>query len=1031
MKIRICNLSKGISFIFSWIFSLCIFAQNVTIKGIVTDNQSNPLPGVTITITGTTKGVITDNEGFYSIEARPTDRLQFSFVGFEVQIIDINDQTTRNIVLEEKIDELEEVTIVAFGKQKKESVISSITAVNTKDLKVPSSNLTTSFAGRIAGMISYQRSGEPGSDDAEFFIRGITTFGSGKSNPLILIDGVESEQNQLSRMTPDNIASFSVMKDATATALYGARGANGVILVTTKQGIEGKTRVSLRSEFSLSTPTEMVKIADPITFMELQNEATRTRNPLIAVPFSLNKIYNTAQGNEPLMYPAIDWHDYLIKDHTINQRHNITISGGGPIARYFIGGEFTRDEGIFKENSLNNFNNNSLVERFNLFSNVNMNITKSTLVTIRFSAQFDETKGPVAGGDQMFYNARNASPVLFHPYYEPDEDTKFLKHILFGNAGETGNYLNPYAELVKGYRQSSYSIMSAQVELNQGLDFLAPGLSARGMMNFKRASSYSFGRSTGPFWYKYTKDASSGKGMLVSLNKNGRDFLSFDEGGKYVNSQIYGEAAIQYNQNFKDKHNIGGLLVTTISEFINGNAGSLLTSLPRRNIGIAGRLSYDYGSRYFIEGNFGYNGSERFAKSNRWGFFPSIGLGWIVSNEQFWHWGTIEKLKFKGTYGLVGNDQIGNVSDRFFYISQVSIGDAPGYTFGSEWREYIPGDNISRYGDDNITWEVAHKMNAGIELNLWGELEIQADYFHELRSKILQYRSYIPETMGLQTIPSSNIGEAEGYGTEIQIDFNHSFHKDFWLSTRGTFTYATSKYKKYEEPDYSQTMPWLQRTGQKLSQVYGYVAERLFVDEEEVKNSPIQFGKYMAGDIKYRDINNDGRITEQDIVPIGYPSVPEIIYGFGASMGYRNFDFSFFVQGSARSSFIVEPGPLQPFINGTRAIVQFIADNHWSEDNRNSYAFWPRLSTNQIENNTKASTWWLRDGSFLRLKTVELGYSIPERIINKVDLSRARVYLNGNNLTVLSAFKLWDPERSTALGYPLQRVINLGINVEF
>lgn len=1020
--------------------------QTKRISGVViAGDDKSPLPGATVTIKNSTKGVATDLDGKFSMEDVSEDAfIIVAFIGYDQQVIPVAGKTTFNVELLPKANELDEVAVVAFAKQKKESIVASVTAVDVKDLKVPSSNLTTSFAGRIAGLISYQRSGEPGADDAEFFIRGITTFGTGKANPLILIDGVESTQSQLARLTADNIASFSVMKDANATALYGARGANGVILVNTKEGKEGKTQVSFRAELSLSSPTKMVDVADPVTFMKLQNEATRTRNPLAPLPFSQEKIYNTERGLDPIMYPAVDWDDYLLKNTTLNQRYNFTVSGGGRAARYFVGGAYTRDEGIFKENSQNNFHNNSIVNRYNLFSNVNMNLTETTEAIIRLSGTFDESSGPLKGGDEMFANTRNATPVLFLPYYEPDEKTKYLNHILFGNAGSTGTYLNPYAELVRGYKQSSYSVMSAQLELKQKFDMLTEGLSARAMFNIKRTSSYTFGRSMKPYWYKYVKDPSTGEGMLQALNTDGEEFLSFEPYPKEVLAQMYLEAAVQYSRKFADKHNVGALLVYTMNEFVNGNAENtggnrLLASLPSRNIGLAGRVSYDYDSRYFIEGNFGYNGSERFSKSQRWGFFPSVGAGWIVSNEAFWNDNVkkvLEKLKLKATYGLVGNDQIGDINDRFFYISQVNINSAsnpvPGYTFGSQWGEYIPGVNIVRYADPNITWEVSRKLNLGVEVNLFGKLEIQADYFHELRSKILQYRSYIPPTMGLQTIPTANIGKAKGSGMEVSVDYSHAFNKDFWINARGNFTYSVARYEKYEEPDYSTTTPWKQRTGQKLAQMYGLVAERLFVDDEEVKNSPVQtFGDYMAGDIKYKDINNDGKINDLDMVPIGYPTLPEIIYGFGATVGYKNFDVSFFMQGSGRSSFLIDASATQPFVDGTRAILQEYADDHWSEDNRNSYALWPRLSTTALANNTQPSTWWLRDGSFLRLKTVEIGYSLPDKVTRLMCMSRFRVYVTGDNLAVFSPFKMWDPEKSDGLGYPLQRVVNIGLNVEF
>jgi TonB-linked SusC/RagA family outer membrane protein len=470
-------------------------------------------------------------------------------------------------------------------------------------------------------------------------------------------------------------------------------------------------------------------------------------------------------------------------------------------------------------------------------------------------------------------------------------------------------------------------------------------------------------------------------------------------------------------------------------------------SLPHRNLGLAGRLTYNYDSRYFVEANFGYNGSERFHSSQRWGFFPSAGVGYILTNEKFMepYLQTLSKVKLKATYGLVGNDQIGRDEDRFYYMSQLTMSDGGrGYSVGDEYGYHRDGISIQRYADPDITWEISRKSNYGIELNFWNSLEVQVDYFNERRTNILQERSSIPTTMGLQVTPRANIGEATGSGFEASVDYSKSFTKDIWALVRGNFTYAASKYHVYEEPDYwAAGAPWRSHVGRKLSQTYGYIAERLFIDEEEVANSPTQtFGEYGAGDIKYKDINGDMRIDENDQVPIGFPTTPEIIYGFGISGGYKNFDFSVFLQGSARSSFWISPSNTAPFVKDTReslnafntnrAMLQYYADSHWTEDDRNVYALWPRLSESPIPNNQVTSTWFMRDGSFLRLKTAEIGYTLPSQWVQRIHFSSARFYVSGNNLAVLSAFKMWDPEMGdNGLAYPLQRVINFGVNVEF
>jgi TonB-linked SusC/RagA family outer membrane protein len=1029
-----------------------ITAQSGTrnITGVIIDTNGEPLPGATVQIKGTTKGVITGGDGKFSGLTVGNDNiLVVMYIGMTTKEVTVAGKTDFTIVLEDASVALDEVQVVAFSTQKKESVIASVSTVKPSELKVPSSNLTTAFAGRIAGLISYQRTGEPGQDNAQFFIRGVTTFGTGKKDPLILIDGVEMTSEDLSRLSVDDMSSFSIMKDANATALYGARGANGVILVTTKEGREGKVKVQLRMEGSLSTPTQKMDYADPVTYMRLYNEAVRTRDPLAPLPYSSTKIVRTERGEDPIHYPAVDWQDMLFDDNTFNQRYTLNVNGGGTVARYYVSASYSRDNGIIKVDQRNNFNNNIKIDRYTLRSNVNINLTKTTEAIVRLNGTFDDYSGPLDGGTDLYSKAMNANPVFFLPYYPPDDANLFTEHILFGNYG-SGNYLNPYAEMVKGYKSNDRSNMSAQFEVKQDFGFITEGLSARAMFNVNRYSLLEVRRAYTPFFYVVTPTADPADYRLTALNPNaGTDYLNYQPGDRNVISNMYFEGALMYNRSFAEKHSVSGLLVYTLRENLDGSAGTLQASLPHRNIGLAGRLTYSYDSRYFIEANFGYNGSERFAEHERFGFFPSIGAGWIASNETFMEplKETVSKLKLKATYGLVGNDEIGSATDRFFYLSEVNMNNSGrGFSFGSEYNYTRNGISISRYADPNITWEISRKMNLGLELNLWNSLEIQADYFTENRSNILQTRSYIPVSMGLQATPSANIGKANGKGIDMSVDYNKSFSKDFWTVFRGNFTYATGKHVVYEEPDYINT-PWRLHEGMKISQQWGYIAERLFTDEDEVRNSPRQlFSDYGAGDIKYKDINGDFQIDENDQVPIGFPTTPEIIYGFGVSAGYRNFDISVFFQGSARSSFWIDAQQTAPFVNRSsgdvdnvlhpfttnRALLQYWADDHWSETNRDIYALWPRLSETNISNNQQRSTWFMRDGSFLRLKTVEIGYSLPKRWINPAKLQNVRLYTTASNVFVLSKFKMWDPEMAgDGLKYPLQRVFNFGVNVEF
>ncbi len=1020
------------------LFTCSLFSQAI-IKGEVYDKQGNVLPGVAVIVEGTSNGAESDFDGKYIINVKKADAtLVFAYLGFETKKVKIGTQKIINVILEESQDQLEEVQIVAFSKQKKASVIGSVSSVKVGNLKQPTSNITNSLAGRISGLISYQRSGEPGADNAAFFIRGVTTFGFNNS-PLILLDGLQITASDLARLEPDNIASFSIMKDATATSLYGARGANGVVLVTTKEGKKGKVRVSVRFENSWSAPSKVNSFLDAVDYMELYNRAQRMRDPSATLLYSKQKIEGTRNSLDPNLYPDINWHDELFKDFTMNRRFNANISGGGEIAQYYLSITSAKETGLLRVDPLNNFNNNIDINRSNLRANININLTKTTKIAAKFYSLFERYNGPIVSASDIFSQVFKANPANFPKTYEIDGLTENFNHTFFGNKG-IGGFPNPYAESVKGFKDRFANTTLAQSQIRQDLGFITEGLKLRVMASVKTYTENQNERSFDPFYYGVLEiETPFGVEPFLYPIQEGTEFLNNPTVSNKGNSNFYYEAVLEYNRTFSEKHTVSGLLVNYFQEALNTIDGdTAFTTLPSRNTGVSGRASYSYDNRYFGEFNFGYNGSEKFAEKNRFGFFPSVGFSWIISNESFFekNLSFLSLLKLRYTYGLVGNDGISDADDRFFYLSEVNLnnGDTK-YSFGSNYNNTYDGFIVNRYANENVSWEIATKSNIGVELGLFNKLNIIADFFTEHRTDIYMERQYIPETSGLTTVISSNIGEVKSKGIDLSIDYNHAFSGDFYITARGNFTYATNKILVNGEPELQDKN--LSRIGHPVNQQWGYIAERLFVDQEDINNSPEQFNgfsttnSYLPGDIKYRDVNNDGVINESDQVPIGRPTVPEIVYGFGLSVKYKAFDFSVFMQGVARSSFLIKPDEISPFVDERNAL-SIIANNHWSENNPNPNAFWPRLSTYAIDNNQKLSTWWLRDGDFLRLKNVEFGYTIPKSVGKIFSNTQTRLYFTGVNLLHFSKFKLWDPEMGgNGLGYPPQRVLNVGIQVNF
>jgi len=1070
----------GIILLLVLLLSKSSFAQEqVTVQGVVRDTVGG-LPGVVVKVVGEKSGATSDAVGRFKIVADRSATLSFSFVGLKARQISLRDKKVEkgvielNVLLSSDNTTLEEVAITGFGnKQKKASLVSSITTVDMKQMKTPSSNLTNALAGKVAGIISFQTSGEPGlgTDNSSFFIRGLASFGTGKRDPLILIDGIESTATDMARLQTDDIADFSVLKDAAAASIYGARGANGVVLINSKLGKSGKPTYNFRVESKASSNTKNFKFADNITYMNLANQAVLTRNPLGFEPYSQFKIINTAEGGDPNLFPNNNWTDRLIKDYTFNQSYNLNINGGSTRARYFIAGTFNRDNGILKVDPINDFNSNVRLNNYSIRSNVDFDLTKSTVIIVRMYGQFDDYNGPIgtadpktgrmrSGGETTFYNSLNANPVMFPARY-PQSMLQYIEHPLFGST-KTRNldgsfspflYVNPYAEMVKGYQVYKTSNLAPQLEIKQDLGMITPGLNARAMGYLRRISHFSVNRAYSPFYYQAIVDPTDqsyelsalNDGALGSVSPVGREYLGYDDFTvpKTIDSRLWLEGSVTYDRTFKEKHALSGMTVAYMSNYEASKGGGLVGSLPARNAGISGRFTYGYDNRYMAEFNFGYNGSERFDQSHRFGFFPSAGLGYRISNEKFFEplKQVINNLKLRATYGIVGNDAIGQAGDRFFYLSDVSLNSgAYGAVFGRNDgapTSYREGISINRYANSKITWEKSKVLNLGIDLGIANSVDVILDVFKQKRSQILQEIKSIDNASGFMAFPWANSGEAEVKGIDLSLEYNKNFTKNFWTKTRGTFTFSSSKQLKVDEIAYSSSLSHLSKVGYPINQGFGYIAERLFIDDAEVANSPIQQVDpnnkvdVRAGDIKYRDINNDGRINTDDMVAIGYPNQPQIIYGFGSTLGYKKFDFNFYFQGSARSSFFIDPGAIQPFVQSggfQSGLLQAVADDHWSETNRNVYAFWPRLSAEYNGNNNQPSTWWLRNGSFLRLKQVDLGYTIPN--LKKIAVKNARLYFSATNLFVLSKFKMWDAEMGgNGLSYPIQSIYSLGLQV--
>lgn len=1008
------------------------------ITGTVTDAKtSEPLIGVTVMVKGTTNGVMTDVDGQFRLNCKEGDVLQISYIGYETKEVKVGSLKMYMVEMNESAEMLEEVVVTAFGVgQKKASMVGSVSQVRSEDLRVPSASLSSSFAGRLSGVIAVQRSGEPGADGADFWIRGKSTF-SGATGALIVLDGVEISAQELNALDPEAIEGFSILKDATATALYGTRGANGVMIVTTKSGKNlDKPIINFRLEGALTRLTDVPQTVDGVTYMNLYNEAL-TRPNASGTPYSEDKINGTLNHLNPYIYPDVNWYDEMFKRNAFSQKANFNIRGGSKKMDYFMSAGIKHSDGNLNSMSSDYFsyNNNVRVTNYDFINNLNVYATPTTKLSLGLNLSVRNWKGPNMSVNDIFAYSLIANPVDFPIMYPAGTGGIVTEDIMWGAKSggpyDTG-FRNPVAEYVRGYQTNMQSIVTANFKIEQDLSMLLPGLKFSGLFSYKNKNITIVHRSSAYNGYELESyDPETMDYTLRNTNKE-VDTAINTTGGHGGERNMYLQAMLDYNHTFNDVHALNVMFLFNRQQYDTNIPSDLFSSLPKRKQGIAGRISYAYANRYLAEANFGYNGSENFAPDNRYGFFLSFALGYTISEEDFWEKlrPVVSMLKIRGSWGLVGNDDTSKTVGRFAYLEDISLSGGPSYVTGTNQNIKLSGPKWNRYYNSQLGWEVGEKWNVGMDLQLFNSLNLTFDVFKETRRDIFLSRSgTIPQFLGMAgAAVYGNLGKMKNEGVDFAVDYNKQVNKDLFISFKGTFTYAHNTILERDEPPFRE-YPNLSTIGHSDGQYLLYIANGLFPDEATIKNNPKQNLGFdpQPGDIWYKNLPNyageyDNVIDSNDRMYVGNPKDPEIVYGFGPSVKWKNWDFSFFFQGAAKTSILMSG--FHPFgSQGINNVFQWIADSHWSEDNPDPNAEYPRLSKLDNPNTTASSTFWLRNGAFLKLKNAEIGYTYKGW----------RFYVSGSNLLTFSPFDYWDPEMGSGSGlkYPTQRVFNFGVQVTF
>ena len=1017
------------------------------ISGRVTDIKGEPLIGVNVTVDGDANGSITNMDGLYEIfVTKKSVVLKFTYIGFKTSEIRTNASTNiYDVTLEEQVNELEETVIVGYGTQRKISNIGAQSSMKMEDIKTPSASLTTTLAGRLAGVVAVQRTGEPGKDAADIWIRGISTPNT--SSPLVLVDGVERSFNDID---PEDIESLTTLKDASATAVYGVRGANGVILIKTKPGKVGKPTVSADYYESFTRFTKMVDLADGITYMNAANEAMR--NDGIATKYTEDQIRNTIAGKDPYLYPNVDWLKEIFNDWGHNRRVNVNVRGGSEKVAYYASVSYFNETGMtVTDKNINTYDSKMKYSRYNFTTNLNIDVTPTTKVEIGAQGYLGEGNYPAISSADLYNAAMSISPVEYPKMF-------FVNGEAFVPGTSTNNnFNNPYSQATRrGYDNLTKNQIYSNLRVTQDLDMLTKGLKLTAMYAFdvyneihvhqdRAESTYNFLDTSVPY-------DMNGQPILQRIYE-GSNVLSYTQETS-GNKKTYLEASLNYDRTFNDDHRVSALFLFNQQSKLLYPKGTLEDAIPYRMMGIAGRATYSWKDRYFAEFNIGYNGAENFSPKHRFGTFPAFGVGWVVSNEKFWQplSKAVSFLKIRYTDGKVGNSE---VSDRrFMYLDQMKENGDYGYKFGPNGTKWSGYETVNMAVD--LIWEESRKQDLGIDLKLFNDdLSIVFDLFKERRENILLKREHsIPSFLGYNTsAPYGNIGIIENKGFDGTIEYNKRINKDWVIALRGNVTFNKDKWIQGELPE--QKYEWMNQYGHNINGVKGYVAEGLFTQAEiddmarweslsdankAITPKPFasQFGTVKAGDIKYKDLNNDGQIDAYDQTYISRGDVPTTVYGFGFTVGWKDLSVGMMFQGVAGAERVLNGSSVNPFNGGGGSgnLYSNIGDR-WTEENPDQNAFYPRLSygseTTSNINNFQKSTWWVRNMNFLRLKTLQISYNLPKPWVNKVHLKNAAVYVMGTNLFTLSRFKLWDPELGTnnGLKYPMNRSILFGIDINF
>ena len=997
------------------IIPLTALAQSREVKGTVIDETDQPVAGAFVTVKGETRGAMTDGAGKFTISVKSSDVLIVSFLGYGDEEVPVGSQKDILVKMVPQENQLEEVVMVAYGAQRKASVIGSIASVDMEQLKVPVGQLSSTLAGKLAGIVVMQHTGEPGAG-ADFWIRGMNTFGA-NSKPLVLVDGVERDMDLVDA---DDIASFSILKDATATALYGVRGANGIVLITTKRGSESKPKINFKAETGMVTPTRLPELASASEWMDYYNAIYTDSGGEAPISDYQRQMY--LSGADPDFYPTVDWIHTIFKERSTSSRVNLSVTGGTKNVRYYVGGNYYKEDGIFNTNQ-DRYDAGMSFDKFSFRSNVDINISKSTTLGLSLSNQFTDTNSPRNDRNEIYARTLAASPVGIVTVYSDGTLT------LPEQGYNPWNLLNSL-----GYRTIKNNVAQATMSLTQDFsDIITEGLQANIKFSWDAQNSTTVYRAISPAYSRATGRDADGNLIFKSIS-GGNNYMTLSSSNTGWNTMNL-EASVNYERTFANVHRVSGMFLYNMRTRTNNvPGGSYIGAFPYKHMGIAGRATYSYSDRYFAEVNFGYNGSENFAPGHRFGFFPSLAVGYLISNEPWWASlkDIVTSLKFKASYGKVGNDEIGG-SRRFAYNTTINT-SANGALFG-DTPTSKGGITTGDYGNPAVSWEEATKSNAGFELTLLKDIRYILDFFYDRRDGIFIERQSTPSAVGINVNQYVNIGKMKNQGFDMTLEYDHTFGNGLFVSARGNYSFNRNKILYNDQPD--QVWKYQNTAGFAFQQQFGLIAEGLFKDEEDIASWPTQqFGSVHPGDIKYRDINGDGVVNTYDKVTIGYTVVPEINYGFGVSLGFKGFDASVFFSGVGHVTRIITGNNLFGATADIKYEGQIFADvarNRWTPDNPDPNAPYPRLSLEKVTNNQQASTYWQKDMSFMRLKNAELGYTLPKNLTKKMGLSTTRIYLQGVNLLTFSKFKLWDPELATANGsaYPNIRSYSIGLNLNF